>query len=307
MSIWAKTIKRSNTTEIRKEDQILHIRKEGSENAFTEEQIGLFTQIIREAEKFFDQCPSESEKYKIAEKAESVPVILVPWKTFLVKRSGECLAFAKKMRDLYDKEMAQFEKKQLTPEERERRMAILQKKYGAWLSCFPTACSGCKQMLTTPLGYYVPDNDGGKIYICLDGIIDFYPSDQVDAIAAKVILHEFGHAIMHNIDHPNYETVFDYWVEESLANKIALKYLAVASMLLHKPDLLTVAEEMVENQPDAYKLGLYLFDYNASDWHTLQRNKPNINQEIGNLWVDAVCEGSRDFAKIQALFYRAFE
>lgn len=308
---WGKAIKRSTGDAVRKEDEILRITNEGSKNVFTTDPKGLFSKIISNADEFFELCPPESEKYNIEEIARDVArdvlIVLVPEKTFVDIRSERCCAFAQKMREEYDKEMKKIE--QWPPEEREHRIMILQRKYGAWRSCSPDVCKDCKLIWKTPLGCYVPDEGYGKIYICLDRIIAEYPPEKVDAIAATVILHEFGHAIMHNPKYPAYETVFDYWVEESLANKIALKYLAVASKLLGKPkpNFFDIAKNMVANQSDAYKLGLYLFDHNASDWHALKINKPNINQKIGDLWVDAVCEddAKKDFTKIQSLFYSA--
>lgn len=35
---------------------------------------------------------------------------------------------------------------------------------------------------------------------------------------------------MHNSQHKTYASLFEYWVEEALANKIALNYLYLASI-----------------------------------------------------------------------------
>lgn len=298
--------KRSKGNVVRKENKFLDIRVDGSKHEFTHAQIKLFSEIITKADEFFELCPPESEKYDIRGIAWEIPIILVPYETFVEQKNNRCSAFTKMMQKKYNEELEQIPQN-LSKEEIERRMEILRKKYGPWLACsFPNPnCHDCKRVWSTPLGYYVPDDSYGKIYICLDKIIDLYP-DKVDAIAAKVILHEFGHALMHNADYSSYQTAFDYWVEESLANKIALKYLAVASELLGKQKLFMEAKEMVEQQSDAYKLGLYLFEHNASDWHTLQVYKTNINQNIGDQWVNAVCEKTKDYTKIQKLFYTAF-
>lgn len=56
--------------------------------------------------------------------------------------------------------------------------------------------------------------------------------DKTSYIAAQVILHELGHALMHNSQHKTYASLFEYWVEEALANKIALNYLYLASIRL---------------------------------------------------------------------------
>lgn len=296
--------KRSKGGAVRKENKFLDIRVDGSKHDFTPAQIKLFSDIITKADEFFELCPPESEKYDIRGIAPKIPIILVPYKTFVEQKNNRCSAFTKMMRKKYNEELEQIPPK-CSLEERERRKEILRKKYWQWLACSFPNCKDCKPVSSTPLGYYVPDYSYGKIYICLDKIIELYP-DKVDAIAAKVILHEFGHALMHNADYSSYQTAFDYWVEESLANKIALKYLAVASELLGKQKLFMEAKEMVEQQSDAYKLGLYLFEHNASDWHTLQVNKTNINQNIGDQWVNAVCESAKDYTKIQKLFYTAF-
>lgn len=294
--------KRSKGGVVRKEDMLLHITKAESKHEFTPAQIKLFSDIITKADEFFELCPPESEKYNISRIAEEIPIILVPYQTFVEQKNKRCSAFTQMMQKKYNEELEKIPQ-ELSKEEIERRKEILRKKYGPWLAC-SFKCQDCKRVWSTPLGYYVPDDGYGEIYICLDKIIELY-RNTVDAIAAKVILHEFGHALMHNAAYPSYQTAFDYWVEESLANKIALKYLAVASKLLSKPELFEIAKDMVEHQLDAYKLGLCLFEHNASDWHTLQVNKTNINQNIGDQWVNAVCENPEDYTKIQKLFYSA--
>lgn len=277
----------------------------GSINLLTVDQVVLFNNIVQLADKFFEIEHPESEKYNISENCRDVPIYLIPYKTYIAKMQKLCKSpFAKKMRKKYKKELAELEN--LPQEERYKREQILRKKYGPWICPVKTPkCTGCTKVWETPLGYFVPEERA--IYICYDRIVETYPKDQVDAITAKVILHELGHALMYNPDHLHYETLFEHWAEESLANKIALKYLAVASYLLRMPDLFIIAKNMVTHQPYEYALGLYLFDHNASDWHTLREGKTHINDTRGDQWVEAVCESPILFDKIQHLFFRTFE
>lgn len=112
---------------------------------------------------------------------------------------------------------------------------------------------------------------------------------------------------MYNPNHLSYETAFEYWTEEALANKISLKYLFAASKILKKPELFTNAKDMVAHQEDAYKFGLYIFENNALDWRTLRDNKTIVNECRGDLWVDAACKDTPVFLDIQKKFYVTFK
>ena len=285
------------------------------ENPFKRKQLSLFNDILEKGDAYFNVCPSESKKYSLKEKLDNILVRLIPYETYLVAMKERCESdFSKKMREMYQKEIERIPQ-DCNPEERERRVKRIREKYGPWLpeKC-PGSCEGCDGHIAvkgTTLGYFVPktDEEGEMICICLDRIIEEYP-DKVDSIAAKVLLHELGHAIMYNESHPEYETCFEYWAEESLANKIALNYLAVASKVLKRPALYDDAEDMVKNQDSPYKFGLYLHEHNASDWASLRDNKTKINCEIADQWVNSACDQLLGYKKeafldLQRLFFSA--
>ena len=315
MTSWGDMVRRSDSTRItRKEDRDKpgSIHNEGKKD-IPPKLIKLFKKILEKGDDFFKACPPESEAYSLKNKFDDIPVYLIPYEEYLNEMKNRCESdFAVKMRELYQKEIERIPQ-ECNPEEQERRAARIKVKYSPWLpeKC-PGSCKGCEGHMAvkgTPLGYFVPDNEGGKIYICYDRIVEEYPKE-VDSIAAKVLLHELGHAIMFNPSHLKYETCFEYWAEESLANKIALNYLAVASKVLKRPALYDDAEDMVKNQESPYRFGLYLHGHNASDWASLRDNKTNINCEIADQWVNSACDQLLGYKKeafldLQRLFFSA--
>ena len=323
MGIWTDGIKRSSGEDEREEDITLpgirahNTTRLGNKCTFYEEQLDLIDDILAKGDEAFHVCPPESEEYSLGKKLhEKIPVYLIPYEEYLVEMKSRCESdFAVKMRQLYKKEIERIPQ-ECNREERERREARIKVKYSPWLpgTC-PGSCKDCVAVLGTPLGYFKPDaNDGEKwgIFICYDRIKKIYPAEKVDSITVKVLLHELGHAIMYNESHPKYETCFEYWAEESLANKIALNYLAVASKDLGRPDLYSPAEAMVSCQKEPYRFGLYLHGHNASDWASLRDGKTNISGVFADRWVDAVCDwclGYRTvgFAELQRLFFRALD
>lgn len=284
----------------RKEDMILNIHNDhlrGSNNIFTDEQLGLFHNIVKEVDDFYKHDSLDCD-FCISGMEPKVPIFLVPYKEYLERMKKRCNSpFVQKMRQKYEAELAELKKKEYNQEECYKRLQKLEKKYSPWIEV------DCVRKWQTPLGWFDPVKY--EICICLDRIIETYP-DKVDTIAAKVLLHELGHALMYNPNHRSYETMFEYWAEEALANKIALKYLFAASKILKKPELYTDGKSMVAHQEDAYKFGLYAFENNALDWRILRDYKTNINECKGDLWVDAACEDTPVLFDIQKLFYDAF-
>lgn len=292
----------------RKEKMTLNIHNDhskGSINIFSGEQLALFESIVKEVYDFFMPNSLDCE-YGISLIGPSVPIYLIPYETYLLRMKSLCDSpFAEKMREKYKKEKEEIEKPE-DQKEKDKRLRKLKKKYGPWICEHYPCIEGCVREWHTPLGYFVPGEYA--IYICYDRILKDYPPEKVDAIAAKVILHELGHAMMYNSSQPHYMTLFEYWAEEALANKIALKYLSAASKILSKPKLFEYAKEMVLESPDAYKFGFYAYENNALNWRILRDNKTNVNETIGDSWVDAACEEDTDksLLDIQRLFYDAF-
>lgn len=298
MGMWSSVMRRSKTEELRKEDMsnlffdIHNDNSKGSVNTFTTEQLKELDEITSKADALLKAIPTESDIFEIF---RCCPIYLIPYETCIVEGRNRCNSdFAKKMRELYNKEIEECSQEDIE---------MIKAKYSPWICNNPTSCSSCKIALSTPLGYY----QNSEIFICLDKIKEVYPSEVI-AIAAKVIFHEIGHHVMYNTGYPSYETSFDYWVEESLANKFALKYMKAASVMMNNHDLYEAAERMVRNQKEPYKLGVYLFEHNALDCLIFQQNKTNINQTIGERWVESVCLPSkRNIVDVNRLFYRSFE
>lgn len=109
-------------------------------------------------------------------------------------------------------------------------------------------------------------------------------------IFAMVLIHEFAHAILdptNLADKTISKPVFDYniddelsfFIEESLANMIMLRYFD-ASFKEESKELLIV-KKFVESQSEAYKFGQNMYDANDVDW-SLWRDKKSILSQKTN-------------------------
>ena len=302
-SHWGNAIKRSQSHMLRKEDEcnlffeLYNETTRGSVNTFTGTQLVQLNEIASKADEFLKNSSIEFENFDIF---RCCPIYLVSYTECVEEGKNRCKSpFAEKMRELYCKEIDGC-----SEEDKEKIYA----KYRPWIcGSVSTSCDNCKKVFSTPLGYYRNVNGEGEIFICLDKIIEDYPKEVI-AIAATVVFHEIGHHVMYNDGYPSYKTPFDYWVEESLANRFALKYMKAASIAMNDSSLYDSAKNFVSSQSEPYSLGLYLFEHNALDCKILQQNKTNINQTIGDKWVEAVCVPSkRNICDVNRLFYRSFE
>jgi hypothetical protein len=116
---------------------------------------------------------------------------------------------------------------------------------------------------------------------------------------AKVLVHEFAHALMHRypyFDDKKYSKSPVYkWKEESMANAITLRYFRfysqVCKSMLSSNRKLQISEskergcyeyarEFINLQPPQYKFGLYLHDENLDNWWYWRNNKAKIVQNI---------------------------
>lgn len=266
----------------------------GSKNTFDRKQLSLFDNIMDAIWRYSVLLPPNNDAAAFISRAVDVPIYLIPYNILYEKMKSRCnSSFAKKMREKYAAE------REASPNDKR-----LRKKYSRWIcESFPK-CEECIRKLVTPLGYFDPEQE--RIYICLDEIIAKY-KEKTSYIAAQVILHELGHALMHNSKHKTYESLFEYWVEEALANKIALNYLYLASIRLGMNKLFEESKNFVNNQSDGYKFGIFLFEHNLGNSVVLRDNKTNINERIGDQWVDLDCEDNPAPLEVQRLFYRAFE
>lgn len=299
--------------------------KKGSVNIFTEDQISLIENIATQADAALAQFPASSAALNMAAALSNTDIYLIPYNLFVKHRENWCNStFANKMRAKHDAAIEELEKRKSALEnmliiisssnqaidqeglariynELEKERDLIEKIYKPWTSC-PHASSSIV-VYETPLGYYVPETK--EVFICLDGIIAKYPS-KVESVAMLTIFHELGHALMHNDSHKHYESAFEYWAEEALANKIALQTISVTRNSV--PSLFNHAAAFVQGQPQEYALGYKLYEHNLLDWYALKTNKSNLNKRGAKRWLKLVSNKgitSDNIYEVQKAFYVA--
>lgn len=277
----------------------------GSVHIFTDDQISLIENVAKQADASFALVPTSSAALNMATALEKTDIYLIPYEKYIEHRRVWCnSAFAQDMRAEHDAAIEELNKrvealKRMLEIIKQANQAIdkeeiariqeeivkekesIEKIYKPWTSC-PHASSSIV-VYETPLGYYVPETK--EVFICLDGIIAKYPS-KVESVAMLTIFHELGHALMHNDSHKHYESAFEYWAEEALANKIALQTISVTRNSV--PSLFNHAAAFVQGQPLAYALGYKLYEHNLLDWYALKVNKSNLNKWGAERWLKIV-------------------
>lgn len=295
----------------------------GSVNIFTDDQISLIENIAKHTDTSYEITPSSSKSLQMSTALEKTDIYLIPYEKYIEHRQVWCnSAFAQKMRAQHDAAINELEKRELAldkmlviisqanqaidkeeidriKEELKKEKELIEKTYKPWTSC-PHVTS-TTIAYETPLGYFNPKTR--EIFVCLDGIISKYPS-KVEAVALLTLFHELGHTIMHNEDHKFYESAFEYWAEEALANKIALQTISVTRNFI--PLLFSHALAFVLRQPNEYALGYKLYEHNLLDWYALKVNKSNLNKCGAERWLKIVTsEGitSDNINEVQKAFY----
>ncbi len=147
------------------------------------------------------------------------------------------------------------------------------------------------------------------IGLCPERLMNCVNSEEeLTYLIAKVIIHELAHAKMKLHPAANYEPVDEFykWMEEPMANQIALQYFhdfdeiykyhygygRRANFARHISPVspFDYAKTFVSQQPDNYRLGLDLFNNNLYYWWIWRNCQDDINQNLTakNDWLNYV-------------------
>ena len=162
-----------------------------------------------------------------------------------------------------------------------------------------------------PIGLYLPKGEfqdqGPEIWVSYEKIRNQHQKWQDSKYTtALTLVHELGHAIM---DAPTSGLYcLKTWVEEPLANMIALYYLdSVGPSTTNGFDRMEYVTDFVKTQPEKYALGLNLFRSSRKfDWEAWKNAKWLLCFKIDALldWVEYIKGnlGNVDDLRLEALF-----
>lgn len=124
------------------------------------------------------------------------------------------------------------------------------------------------------------------IGLCVEKIMSQVKNNnELIILIAKVLIHEFAHALMDSPENKiDRSCEFYKWMEEPMANVITLTYFrnfeyqlnTVKKEIAHikpLPNVIKYVRKFIANQPHNYKLGLDLFDNGITDWKTWREYK----------------------------------
>ena len=227
--------------------------------------------LLMYLEKYIIAPAEEKCNYGIYSKAREIPIFFVSEKTINQKR----LAIARgvfldlrKLRDFVDwnRFCKLWENEFFTTE------SLLNKEgYDESLEKFLVKWAD-------PIGLYLPKGElqdqGPEIWVSYEKICNLYPNSQDSKYTtALTLVHELGHAIM---DAPTSGLYcLKTWVEEPLANMIALYYLdSIGPSKSYGNARMDYVTDFVQNQSENYALGLNLFRSNrVFDWKAWKNAK----------------------------------
>ena len=162
-----------------------------------------------------------------------------------------------------------------------------------------------------PIGLYFPkgvlQDQGPEIWVSYEKICNLYPNPQDSKYTtAHTLVHELGHAIM---DAPTSGLdCLKTWVEEPLANMIALYYLdSIGPSKSYGNARMDYVTDFVQKQSENYALGLNLFRSNrVFDWKAWKNVKWLLcfkNDALVN-WVECIKENwaNVDDRRLEDLF-----
>ncbi len=162
-----------------------------------------------------------------------------------------------------------------------------------------------------PIGFYLPKGElqdqGPEIWVSYEKICNLHQKwKDSKYTTALTLVHELGHAIM---DAPTSGLdCLNTWVEEPLANMIALHYLySVGSSDTNGYARIDYVTDFVEKQPEKYALGLNLFRSNREfDWKAWKNAKRLLCSKSEALmdWVEYINENMAnvDDRRLEDLF-----
>lgn len=257
-------------------------------------------------------APAEEEcEYGIYSKAREIPIFFVSEKTINQKRLAIVRGVfddLRKLRNFVDNDRfcKQWENEFITTE-----FLLCREDYNETLEAcrarFPDArlFSGrgeykepLEEILAKwvdPIGLYLPKGElqdqGPEIWVSYEKICNQHPIYQDSKYAtALTLVHELGHAIM---DAPTSGLhCLKTWVEEPLANMIALCYLAsIGPSRTNENSRMDFVTDFVQSQPENYALGLNLFRASRLfDWEAWKNAKWLLCFKIDALldWMEYV-------------------
>ncbi|WP_290936012.1 hypothetical protein [Fibrobacter sp.] len=176
---------------------------------------------------------------------------------------------------------------------------------------FDEALEGTLVKWTDPIGLYLPKGEfqdqGPEIWVSYEKIRNLHQKwKDSKYTTALTLVHELGHAIM---DAPTSGLdCLNTWVEEPLANMIALHYLySVGSSDTNGYARIDYVTDFVEKQPEKYALGLNLFRSNREfDWKAWKNAKGLLCSKSEALmdWVEYINENMAnvDDRRLEDLF-----
>ncbi len=189
-----------------------------------------------------------------------------------------------------------------------------------------------KNPKTEWFGFYDRENSGvfdntPMIVICPERIANNVDSEEeFMLLVSLVIIHEFAHAKMdYNNENSKYckKDMFWHWMEESLANKLALEILHNFFSTYHKTETFKnfttwsqrakdFIVNFVKQQPPAYALGYELFDKHIGWWWIWKNHKKELSGtkklEEKKTWLTYVMYNFKkiDIKKIKPLYDSLF-
>lgn len=249
--------------------------------------------LLMYLEKYIIAPAEEKCNYGIYSKAREIPIFFVSEKTINQKR----LAIARgvfldlrKLRDFVDRDRfcKLWENESFTTEFLlcyEDYNEILEACRTRFPNVRPSGRGEYKEPLeeilakwADPIGLYLPKGElqdqGPEIWVSYEKICNLYPNSQDSKYTtALTLVHELGHAIM---DAPTSGLYcLKTWVEEPLANMIALYYLdSIGPSKSYGNARMDYVTDFVQNQSENYALGLNLFRSNrVFDWKAWKNAK----------------------------------
>ncbi len=180
---------------------------------------------------------------------------------------------------------------------------------------------------TEYLGFYQDSFSihGAKIPIiclCPERIIEQVNDDEeLTILIAKVIIHEFAHALMNMYPMANYQPIDEFykWMEEPMANLITLQYFNVAAIRSYQhyriksllpsttySNPIEYVKKFISMQPSNYRLGLDLFEHRIHYWWIWRNRKKLIQKKTieKQNWLNYVKKnvGKTTKASLESLF-----
>lgn len=181
---------------------------------------------------------------------------------------------------------------------------------------FKPVCGDMENPATEILGFYQHKSEilGVKrpvIGLCPERFLSYVKNEKdLTILIAKVIIHEFAHALMRLHPGAVYEPVDEFyeWMEEPMANLITLEYFQNYMRFMEHPRnhkrteplgserpyapeyVFDYVKKFIQLQPSNYRLGLDLFEHRVNQWWFWRMSKSDIQNKTAEkeAWIDYV-------------------